>query len=60
MPNSSRTHRPTVGSDSTRKAKHEKRQVSLAGHDPIEVLKRLLRQPPAPRPPKKGSIKSDG
>jgi len=26
----------------------EKRRVNLSGHDPIEVLKRLLSQPPRP------------
>jgi hypothetical protein len=32
--------------DLPRKPKHQKREVNLAGQDPIEVLKRLLRLPP--------------
>jgi hypothetical protein len=32
--------------DSTAKPQREKRHVSLEGHDPVEVLKRLLETPP--------------
>lgn len=32
--------------DSTPHPKREKRQVSLEGQDPIEVLKRMLETPP--------------